>query len=271
MTSYLVTGASRGIGLGLVQSLVKDPENLVIATARNPSASEGLQELSKQYDNSNRLVLLRFDVSNFDDIDKVAQEVDQLLPNGLDYLVNNAGISRQLLVTYDDLYMILFFSLLVKQWLTLILLSNYDHLTEELRLNTVCMIKLLGAFKPIISRSTEKKIVTMSSFLASIELSVTCPLIGRSYGIAKAALNMTTRKWIIGNRDSGITGVLIHPGVVRTDMGTPLAEFFKAIGYNGDVLTVDESVHYIRKIVDDPSRFSESVRFCSYKGPDLPF
>ncbi|KAL4243257.1 NAD(P)-binding domain superfamily protein [Abortiporus biennis] len=209
MTSYLVTGASRGIGLGLVQSLVKDPENLV------------------------------------------AQEVDQLLPNGLDYLVNNAGISRQLLVTYDDF--------------------NYDHLTEELRLNTVCMIKLLGAFKPIISRSTEKKIVTMSSLLASIELSVTCPLIGRSYGIAKAALNMTTRKWIIGNRDSGITGVLIHPGVVRTDMGTPLAEFFKAIGYNGDVLTVDESVHYIRKIVDDPSRFSESVRFCSYKGPDLPF
>ncbi|KAK7419758.1 hypothetical protein QQX98_003130 [Neonectria punicea] len=47
MPSYLVTGSSRGIGLGLVAELLKDEKNIVIATARSTAASPGLQQAGK--------------------------------------------------------------------------------------------------------------------------------------------------------------------------------------------------------------------------------
>ena len=41
---YFIAGASRGIGLNLATYLSKKPDNMVIATARNPStASESKQ------------------------------------------------------------------------------------------------------------------------------------------------------------------------------------------------------------------------------------
>ncbi len=44
------------------------------------------------------------DISDPAQILKVAEEVQKLLPDGLDYLVNNAGISHQPLTTFEDLY-----------------------------------------------------------------------------------------------------------------------------------------------------------------------
>ena len=47
---YFISGASRGLGLGLVAGLMKQDSNaVVVAAARNPDKSEALQALVKQY------------------------------------------------------------------------------------------------------------------------------------------------------------------------------------------------------------------------------
>jgi NAD(P)-dependent dehydrogenase (short-subunit alcohol dehydrogenase family) len=80
---------------------LKDEDNFVIATARDISA-KGLKELAAKYPKT-RLALVELDVTDVTSIKKAAEEVTTLLPNGLDYLINNAGISPQPMTSFEDL------------------------------------------------------------------------------------------------------------------------------------------------------------------------
>lgn len=63
-TSYLVTGASRGLGLQLVRQLLDaSPLDLVIAAARDPASSPGLLALAQQY-GIDRLQTVALDVTS---------------------------------------------------------------------------------------------------------------------------------------------------------------------------------------------------------------
>lgn len=59
---YLISGASRGLGLGLVTGLMEQDNTTVVAAARNPDKSEALQKLVKQ--NPERLHTVSLDTSN---------------------------------------------------------------------------------------------------------------------------------------------------------------------------------------------------------------
>ena len=49
MTVYLITGASRGLGLGLVQRVLEVQDTVVFAAARSPGKSQELQALCKDH------------------------------------------------------------------------------------------------------------------------------------------------------------------------------------------------------------------------------
>ena len=59
---YMISGASRGLGLGLVTGLMKQDNTTVVAAARNPDKSEALQKLVKQ--NPERLHTVSLDTSS---------------------------------------------------------------------------------------------------------------------------------------------------------------------------------------------------------------
>ena len=62
-TTYLISGASRGIGLETArQLLAASPDNQVIAAARSPSSAKELQELVTA--NPGRSALVSIDVSD---------------------------------------------------------------------------------------------------------------------------------------------------------------------------------------------------------------
>ena len=92
MASYLITGASRGLGLELARQLASFPASevsKVFATTRGDAA--GLEELAKK--SSGRVVVVRLDVTNEASIKKAAVEIEANLDSkGLDVLINNAGI-----------------------------------------------------------------------------------------------------------------------------------------------------------------------------------
>ena len=123
MSTYLITGASRGIGFELCKQLVSRGE-IVIAAARTPEKAANLKELENSH--SGKLHLVKLDAEDASSIkvwfDKshdlsfrerptcapinslsggcmqaAADSLEKKFPGGLDVLINNAGISGDFL------------------------------------------------------------------------------------------------------------------------------------------------------------------------------
>lgn len=95
--TYLITGASRSLGLGYTRQLLQSGKHVrVVAGARSPSSAEDLQKLRKEV-GEDRLYILKLDV---EDSAQVANSVKELESSGflkdgaLDCLINNAGVAR---------------------------------------------------------------------------------------------------------------------------------------------------------------------------------
>jgi NAD(P)-dependent dehydrogenase (short-subunit alcohol dehydrogenase family) len=95
--TYLVTGASRGLGLGYTRQLLHSGDRVrVVAGARNPSSADDLQALRKEA-GDDRLYILKLDVENPESVAAAVKELEAsgFLKNGpLDCLINNAGVAR---------------------------------------------------------------------------------------------------------------------------------------------------------------------------------
>ncbi|KAI0784574.1 putative short-chain dehydrogenase [Abortiporus biennis] len=250
MPSYLITGSSRGIGLGFVQELLKNPENQVLATARSPDTSDGLQKLRLQYPDSKRLILLSLDISKPESITKAAQAAAEFLPSGLDVLISNAGISRNIYATFDEI--------------------DTDEFLDELRLNTVSILQILRAFRPLVSKSTLKKVIVITSSQASIGLVNQMPDFAFTYGVGKAALNMLVRKWGKVYKEEGITTVLIHPGWVASDMGMTDKEKIQKLFPTATQISIEECATSVMKLIDE-ARLADCVQYLRYDGATMPW
>jgi NAD(P)-dependent dehydrogenase (short-subunit alcohol dehydrogenase family) len=90
----LVTGANRGIGLGLVEQLASNPSiDIIFAAARNPAASS-LVQLQHQY--PSKIHPIPLEIINEDSAKQAVKQVSSILSphRGLDILINNAGINQ---------------------------------------------------------------------------------------------------------------------------------------------------------------------------------
>jgi NAD(P)-dependent dehydrogenase (short-subunit alcohol dehydrogenase family) len=92
MSSYVVTGTSRGLGLATVTFLASSPKTdvkIVFATAR--SQTPALKELIAE--SSGRVVFVEMETTDQVGVDNAVKIVEkQLGGSGLDVLINNAGI-----------------------------------------------------------------------------------------------------------------------------------------------------------------------------------
>ena len=91
MASYLITGASRGLGLAMVEVLLEQsPESVfqVIATFREESAS--LKNLVQKH--QSRLFLIHMNVMDEESIRQAVKQTEEVTKNSLDILINNAGV-----------------------------------------------------------------------------------------------------------------------------------------------------------------------------------
>ncbi|CAK9102151.1 unnamed protein product [Durusdinium trenchii] len=87
--SAFVTGGSRGIGLALVQAILREnPGSRVVAAAR--TVSEPLEALKAQY--SNRLLVVNLDLTEEASIQDATQATEDFCQGSLQLLVHNAGL-----------------------------------------------------------------------------------------------------------------------------------------------------------------------------------
>ncbi|EED80562.1 predicted protein [Postia placenta Mad-698-R] len=267
MPSYLITGASRGIGLAFVAELLQNASNIVVATARNPDASPGLRQLQEQYP-KDRLAIVPMDVADTSSVLQAAETAAALLPNGLDWLISNAGIALQPGVTYED--------------------CNLDALEQELQVNTIGPIKVVRAFLPLIRQGDLRKIALISSGLASLEMAPAYCEISNTYALTKAALNMCAfsvkptvvqadafmsrlgRRWGTMLQSEGITMILIDPGWVATDMGHTIDDWMRQKAPDIPSYTPRQSAARCLRIISD-AKLENAVEFYSVEGVKDPW
>jgi NAD(P)-dependent dehydrogenase (short-subunit alcohol dehydrogenase family) len=87
----------------LISVKLKNPENFVIASVRNPSSALELQDLLNKYPKE-RSAIVKLDIDSPESIKSAAVEVSNLLPEGLDVFVSNAGVNFQPTATFEELF-----------------------------------------------------------------------------------------------------------------------------------------------------------------------
>ena len=180
MARWLVTGASRGIGLELVRQLHARGDE-VIATCRTRTT---------ELDAIGCRVVDGIDIGS----DAVGAALDEALGEGetLDVVVNNAGVAH-----WDTLETI-----------------DLDAARQELEVNALGPLRVTLALLPRLGAGA--KIALVSSKAGSIGDGPS----GRNYGyrMSKAALNMLGANLAADLAARGIHVAVLHPGFVRTDM-----------------------------------------------------
>ncbi|KAF8888270.1 hypothetical protein BD779DRAFT_1623750 [Infundibulicybe gibba] len=251
MPSYFITGTSRGIGLAIVEELLNDKKNFVIASARDPSASEGLSALSAKFSREH-LAITQFDIADPESIKRGAAEATMLLPNGLDYLIHNAGVSLQPFTPFREV--------------------DFELFAKEVYHSTVAPLQIGNALLPLIHKSTVKKFAIITSNLGSFEISPQFFGLGDVYSVSKAALNMLARKWGATLKAEGITTILIHPGWVQTDMGDVIDDWMQT-NYPQLIpnkLTAQQSAEGTIKVIHE-AKLEEATSFFDVDGTRKPW
>ncbi|HEY1752749.1 MAG TPA: SDR family oxidoreductase [Caulobacteraceae bacterium] len=190
MTTVLVTGANRGLGLEFVRQYAAAGAE-VIACCRDPAAAPELAALASG--SGGRVRTLALDVA---DEAQVAQLAETLAGRPIDILINNAGISGPRRQSSDAIDM--------AGW------------AETFRVNTIAPVAVAQALHANLKAGREKKLVAITSQLGS-----TANNGGQRYAYrsSKAALNNAMRGLSRDWAGDGIAVGIFHPGWVRTDMG----------------------------------------------------
>jgi len=109
-----------------------------------------------------------------------------------------------------------------------------------------------------VASSSQKKIVTLTSILGSIEKNRIGGLY--AYRASKAAVNAMMRSMAIDlARSHGIAATAIHPGWVRTDMGGPRAD-----------IDAPTSIAGMRRVIAALT-IETAGRYWMYDGSELPW
>ncbi|XP_061863556.1 C-signal-like [Colius striatus] len=252
--SVLVTGANRGIGLGLVQHFLglPKPPKWVFAGCRDPKGqrAQELQRLASKHPN---LLILALEVTDPASVKAAAARVGEHVGgSGLTLLINNAGMAK----------------------INSIDAETQEDMTQVYTTNTIGPMLMGQAFLPLLKKAAQASpgsglscskaaIINMSSIAGSIQEMFVWNL-GHvvSYRCSKAALNMLTRCQSLGYREHGILCVTLHPGWVQTDMGDA--------GTKTAPLTVDDSVRGMLKVLSSVSE-KDTGTFLDWEGKVVPW
>ncbi|BCN27384.1 SDR family oxidoreductase [Vibrio alfacsensis] len=183
MSTVLITGSNRGLGLEFVRQYL-DKGWKVLAACRDPQQASELIELS----NTDNVELLKLDVTSEKDINALDRTID--------HLILNAGVLGDDCAKLGEMTQ--------SKWL------------EVLNINTVAPALLIQALKENVAASEHKTIVGISTRVASIGDNGSGNMY--SYRTSKAALNQILVSAAKNLADQGVKTVAVHPGWVQTDM-----------------------------------------------------
>ena len=178
-TTYLVTGANRGIGLELCRQLTGRGERVIGACRRS---SDALDALGVQVEPG-------VDVTDDDSVQALQKRLEG---TRIDVLIHNAGV-----LAHAQLESL-----------------NFDVIRHQFEVNALGPLRLTVAL--LGNLGSGSKVAVVTSRMGSLDDNTSGGAYG--YRMSKAAVNMAGRSLARDLADRGVSVALLHPGWVRTDM-----------------------------------------------------
>lgn len=229
----VVTGAGRGIGLGIAKKLLAEGHE-VWGTARNPDAATALAD-------AGAAGILALDLGDSASIDAFAQQLSSTV-NSIDTLVNNAGMNS------GDLG--------VDRRAQGPLQTTKEVVMAQIEINAVGPMLITQAVRPLLGNGSNPTVLNVSSQLGSMVIGAKMPF-DVGYNSSKSVMNMVTV--MSATSDPDVIYAAIHPGWVQSDMGGPKA-----------AITVEESAEGIVSALNGLTQ-ADSGRFLKLDGSDHPW
>jgi 3-oxoacyl-[acyl-carrier protein] reductase len=188
----LVTGGTRGIGLGIALKLAEAGFTLVITGRRAADQVQPALQQLKQH--SPRSLYVKADVASSVDREQLLQTIEAQLGR-LDVLVNNAGIAPRVRADVLDAGE-----------------ESFDELIATNLRGPYFLTQRVAAWM-IRQRQQGQSIINISS------ISATVASVNRGdYCISKAGIAMATKLWAVRLAEYGIGVYEVRPGIIETDM-----------------------------------------------------
>ncbi len=193
--NIIITGATGGIGNSIIKRLYNAGAN-ILATG---TKKEKLEELKKKFQN---IQILKFDISQTEDLENFIEEATKQLEGKLDCIVNNAGI------TQDNLAI----RMSIKEWKKVIDIN----LTSTFLLSKFAIKKML--------KNKKGKIINITSIVGH-----TGNLGQTNYTASKAGIVAMSKSLAIEYAKKNININCISPGFIKTAMTDKIDEKFKEV------------------------------------------
>ncbi|KAI1370110.1 hypothetical protein F4677DRAFT_384684 [Hypoxylon crocopeplum] len=201
MPSYVITGVSKGLGFEFLRQISNDPKNTVIGLVRDKPTTD--KKVAEELKGRSNVYILKADITDYDALKNAAAEATRILGGRLDYLVANAAFVS----TWDAFDPIGVLANTPKEM--------EEHFNTLMKTNVLSNIYLFNLFMPLILKGQAKKVITISSGMADMDMVNRFDIEHASlYATSKAAMNMVTAKFNAQYKKDGVLFLGICPGMV---------------------------------------------------------
>jgi len=176
--TVFVTGANRGIGKALVESLLKKGVRKVYAGARDSSSLPNFED--------DRVTPVKLDITDKDQIDKVSKAAEDT-----EILINNAGVAA-----FTDF-----------------LEGPLELIERDMNTNYYGTLNMIRSFVPVLQTKKDAAIVNVVTIGAFVNF----PMLG-GYCASKSALFSMSQGLRMQLAPQGINVHTVNPGPIDTDM-----------------------------------------------------
>ncbi|CCH42855.1 3-oxoacyl-[acyl-carrier-protein] reductase [Wickerhamomyces ciferrii] len=249
---FFISGATRGIGLQLATQLSQaDSSNTIIATARDPTTSTGLNELASKNKN---VYIISLDISSEESINGIDEQISSLVSNtGIDVYISNGAICESAPISK---------------------LNRQVHIDHYLT-NVLGPLQIINILYKYLVKAPTKQIFLLSSIAGQVADFV--PIATGAYGQSKAALNHSALQLSLQYKDEGFTVVPLHPGIVDTSLADniikslpeDLSELAKA--FIAQLISPEESASGIIGNIINKVTVEDSGKFYKFDGTTLSY
>jgi len=225
MAVYLVTGAEKGIGRAIALNLHERGESVIAACLND---SDELRELGLQ-------VEANIDVTRNAPLQALAERLTTA-GTKIDVLISNAGIFR----VVDKLGKI-----------------DYEEMRAHFEINALGHLRVTEALLECLNKDAKVGLITSRFGSLGENTSGRC----YAYRVSKGAANMVGINLWHDLKKRGLTVVMLHPGMVATDMSA---------GSTGDFIQPEEAATgLIRQL--DAAKLEDQPEFRHANGALLPW
>ncbi|KVH93585.1 Glucose/ribitol dehydrogenase, partial [Cynara cardunculus var. scolymus] len=237
------------------QLLVKNSQEHVIATCRNPNGAAGLIELKNKF--SERLHIQRLDLTIESTIEESAKAIGETYGH-LNLLVNASGILSIPDVIHPE---------------TTMTKIERSSLLLAYEVNAVGPILVTKHMWPLLKvgggSGTERDVAVVANISARVGSIGDNRLGGwHSYRASKAALNQLTKCVSVefARKKDPVICILLHPGTVDTDLSKP----FQKNVPKDKLFTKEFSVQRLLGIINS-SKSHDNGKFFAWDGKEIPW